>query len=196
MEIRNELSYNAEQEPTRFAQAVAVGSRLRAVRHQIGLSLLAVEQLSHGEFREAALGSYERGERAITLARLQRLAKIYNVSVAQMLLPEDVNRLGWEENENTGASPSFSRPTHLILRQKATIDLTKLRAGTSPEYEVLRRFTMTVQVLRQDFNGRVITIRGEDVRKLACSFGMTPDAMGRRLGDLGVLVESTSEIKP
>ena len=45
-----------------------------------------------------------------------------------------------------------------------------------------------IQVHRQDFNGRMITIRAEDVRAIACLFGVTPDSMGARLDELGLLV--------
>ena len=45
-----------------------------------------------------------------------------------------------------------------------------------------------IQVQRQDFNGRMITIRGEDIRAIACLFGVTPDAMSRRLDELGLRV--------
>ena len=56
-----------------------MGARLRAVRHQIGLSLLAVEARSNSEFRASLLGAYERGERGISVPRLQRLARFYKV---------------------------------------------------------------------------------------------------------------------
>jgi transcriptional regulator with XRE-family HTH domain len=69
----------AEREPERFTKALAIGSRLRAIRHLTGLSLLAVEAMSDKEFRASALSSYERGERAISVTRLQRLAKFYNI---------------------------------------------------------------------------------------------------------------------
>ena len=46
-----------------------------------------------------------------------------------------------------------------------------------------------IQVHRQDFNGRMITIRAEDVRAIACLFGVTPDSMGARLDELGLLVQ-------
>jgi len=69
----------ADQEPERFTKALAIGSRLRAIRHLTGLSLLAVEAMSDKEFRASALSSYERGERAISVTRLQRLAKFYNI---------------------------------------------------------------------------------------------------------------------
>ena len=53
------------------------------------------------------------------------------------------------------------------------IDLTKLHTVSGPERDLLRRFLSMIQVHRQDFNGRMITIRAEDVRAIACLFGVT-----------------------
>ena len=50
---------------------------------------------------------------------------------------------------------------------------------SGPERDLLRRFLQMIQVHRQDFNGRMITIRAEDLRAIACLFGVTPDAMSR-----------------
>src|ERR1700682_6524705 len=77
-----------QEESARAAYARAVGSRLRAVRKQMRLSLQAVEAMSDQEFKASVLGAYERGERAISVPRLQRLAKLYDVPVDQ-LLPRD-----------------------------------------------------------------------------------------------------------
>jgi len=41
-------------------------------------------------------------------------------------------------------------------------------------------------VQRQDFNGRVLTVRQEDVRAIACLFGTNLSGMRRRLDDLGL----------
>src|SRR6202023_4007461 len=71
-----------------------VGERLRNVRKQQRLSLQAVEAASRQEFKASVLGAYERGERAISVPRLQRLAKFYNVPVDQ-LLPRDGSDNGW-----------------------------------------------------------------------------------------------------
>src|SRR5215212_4657626 len=65
-----------------------VGERLRAIRRQKKLSLQEVEATSNQEFKASVLGAYERGERAISVPRLQRLARFYNVPVDQ-LLPVD-----------------------------------------------------------------------------------------------------------
>ena len=67
------------------AYARRVGERLRAIRKQKGLSLQEVEAASTQEFKASVLGAYERGERSISVPRLQRLARYYNVPVDQLL---------------------------------------------------------------------------------------------------------------
>jgi transcriptional regulator with XRE-family HTH domain len=179
-----------QEEGTRVAYARSVGARLRVVRKQMRLSLQAVEAMSDQEFKASVLGAYERGERAISVPRLQRLAKLYDVPVDQ-LLPhddEDEDRWGGQAPEVQG-TPLNSR----MLRpwdghEKITIDLAKLNSVSGPERDLLRRFLSMIQVQRQDFNGRMITIRAEDLRAIACLFGVTPDAMSRRLDELGLRV--------
>src|SRR5215218_8749531 len=68
-----------------------VGDRLRVLRHQKRLSLQEVEATSNDEFKASVLGAYERGERAISVPRLERLAKFYNVPVDQLLPREDIS---------------------------------------------------------------------------------------------------------
>ena len=65
-----------------------VGQRLRAIRRQKRLSLQEVETSSAEEFKASVLGAYERGERSISVPRLQRLARFYNVPVDQLLPPD------------------------------------------------------------------------------------------------------------
>ncbi len=62
-----------------------VGERLRAIRRQKGLSLHDVEARSDQEFKASVLGAYERGERAISVPRLLRLAELYRVPADQLL---------------------------------------------------------------------------------------------------------------
>ncbi len=176
-----------EEEAARAAYARAVGSRLRAVRKQMRLSLQAVEAMSEQEFKASVLGAYERGERAISVPRLQRLARLYDVPVDQ-LLPQDEDDDRWGGAE---ASPVARRPARpWDGQEKVTIDLTKLNTVSGPERDLLRRFLSMIQVQRQDFNGRMITIRSEDLRAIACLFGVTPDAMSRRLDELGLRVSA------
>ena len=187
----NELEDDEQEEAARIAYAQAVGARLRAMRKQMRLSLQAVEAMSEQEFKASVLGAYERGERAISVPRLQRLAKLYDVPVDQLLPPDDVVATRW------GAASSAKELAPLSARraiqagsgaEKIAIDLTKLHTVSGPERDLLRRFLSMIQVHRQDFNGRMITIRAEDVRAIACLFGVTPDSMGARLDELGLLV--------
>src|SRR5437870_13282395 len=67
--------------------ARALGARLRAIRTQQGLSLHGVEEKSQGRWKAVVVGSYERGDRAVTVQRLAELAQFYGVPVAE-LLPE------------------------------------------------------------------------------------------------------------
>jgi len=179
-----------EEEGARAAYARSVGARLRVVRKQMRLSLQAVEAMSNQEFKASVLGAYERGERAISVPRLQRLARLYDVPVDQLLPHDD------EDEDRWGAkAPEMQRSTLAgrAMRpwdgnEKITIDLTKLNSVSGPERDLLRRFLSMIQVQRQDFNGRMITIRAEDLRAIACLFGVTPDAMSRRLDELGLRV--------
>ena len=180
-----------QEEAARVAYARAVGSRLRAMRKQMRLSLQAVEAMSDQEFKASVLGAYERGERAISVPRLQRLAKLYDVPVDQLLPPDDDATTRWGSAGSTPETAPLSARRALQGapgNEKVTIDLTKLHSVSGPERDLLRRFLSMIQVHRQDFNGRMITIRSEDVRAIACLFGVTPDAMGKRLDELGLLV--------
>jgi hypothetical protein len=176
-----------QEEAARVAYARAVGSRLRAMRKQMRLSLQAVEAMSDQEFKASVLGAYERGERAISVPRLQRLAKLYDVPVDQ-LLPNDDSMPGgrWGAAEDAANGRRIAPVS--TVPDKVAIDLTKLHTVSGPERDLLRRFLSMIQVHRQDFNGRMITIRAEDVRAIACLFGVTPDSMGARLDELGLLV--------
>jgi transcriptional regulator with XRE-family HTH domain len=151
---------------------VHVGERLRAIRRQKGLSLHDVEAKSGLEFKASVLGAYERGERAISVPRLLRLSEIYEVP-ADQLLPRD---LEVEINLTDGAE----------LDSGFTIDLVKLHALDEPEAAVLSRYAATIQLQRQDFNGRLLTIRRDDLRVLAAVLGRRPDEFGVRLDELGL----------
>src|SRR5580704_8902757 len=93
---------DGQGDAVRIAYARAVGARLRTMRKQMRLSLQAVESMSEQEFKASVLGAYERGERAISVPRLQRLAKLYDVPVDQLLPPDDAAMTRWGA---TGGGP-------------------------------------------------------------------------------------------
>src|SRR5207249_3997226 len=147
-----------------------VGERLRAIRKQKGLSLQEVEGASTQEFKASVLGAYERGERAISVPRLQRLARFYNVPVDQ-LLPPPSELVAFPEAAGHGGPDALeaailTAPRSVAATAKVTIDLTRLEGLEVPEAEMLHRYASMIQMQRQDFNGRVLTIRGDDLRTI------------------------------
>jgi len=144
-----------------------VGERLRSIRRQRGFSLQDVQSLSEGEFKAAVLGAYERGERSLSVPRLHRLAGYYGVPVVQLLPPE---------------------PAAVTADQggdKVTIDLGRLDQLDGPVGEVLERFLASIQVERQDFNGKVLTVRADDLLLLSRLIG-DGEAFSERLSEVRV----------
>ena len=152
-----------------------VGERLRAIRRQKGLSLHDVEARSTLEFKASVLGAYERGERAISVPRLLRLAEIYEVP-ADQLLPRDF------EGEISLVEGSSS----LDQSSGFAIDLVRLHDVDDPDAQMLSRFASSIQLERQDFNGRMLTIRRSDLRVLAACLGRSVEDLGARLEQMGL----------
>ncbi len=130
----------------------AIGRRLRAIRGQKGLSLQQVEELSGQEFKASVVGAYERGERSLSLPRMQRLAEFYGVPVDQLLPATD-------------RSPGQGTP--LPAGGGVVIDLTAIDELVGPNALVVERFIRAIQLMRQDFNGKVLTIRHADLELLS-----------------------------
>jgi transcriptional regulator with XRE-family HTH domain len=161
----------AENEPPKYGQRV--GERLRAIRRQKRMSLQDVEAESTEEFKASVLGAYERGERAISVHRLQRLARFYQVPVDQ-LLPAD------DRHEPDGLAA-------MVLDGPLRLDLAAVARTEGLEGELLRRLARAIQVQRGDFNGVVLTIRGSDTALLASILGVHPEAVSPRLAELGLV---------
>jgi transcriptional regulator with XRE-family HTH domain len=157
-----------------------VGERLRSIRRQKGLSLHDVEARSGNEFKASVLGAYERGERAISVPRLIRLAEIYAVP-ADQLLPRDADvDIDLTERD---AGP---------FEEGFTLDLQRLNAIDDADAAVLSRYAATIQLQRQDFNGRILTIRRDDLRVVAAVLGRSPEELKLRLEQLGLRATSAS----
>src|SRR6187401_835018 len=135
--------------------AKQLGAKLRAIRTQQGLSLHGVEEKSDGRWKAVVVGSYERGDRAVTVQRLAELADFYGVPVAE-LLPE-------------GAPSAASEPPPRLV-----IDLERLGSVPAEKAGPLARYAATIQSQRGDYNGRVLSIRNEDLRSLAIIYDMSP----------------------
>ena len=151
-----------------------VGERLRAIRRQKGLSLHDVEARSDQEFKASVLGAYERGERAISVPRLLRLAELYRVP------PDPLLPRGGPDLESDLTEPSGS------IGAGCTIDLVRLHEIDDDDAAVIARYAATIQLQRQDFNGQMLTIRSDDLRVLAAVMGRSAEDLGSRLDELGL----------
>lgn len=149
-----------------------VGDRLRSIRRQKGLSLHEVEAMSNEEFKASVLGAYERGERVISVPRLMRLAHVYGVPPEQ-LLPKEIE-------------VDLTEPGAMDLSEGFAVDLGRLQECREPEALALARLVAMIQTERQDFNGRVLTVRGDDLRALAYFLLTTPEELCNRLTGLGL----------
>lgn len=167
---------NGEESP----YALAVGARLRSVRRQKGLSLEAMEEQSEGEFRASILGAYERGQRRISVRRLQRLADLYGVPIEHFLPRE---------------SGDFSAAAVGSLvhapRRRVALDLGQLGQTAGEERDVLQRYVSMIRVERHGEEGRVLCVRWEDLRIIGAWFRLTADGMYDRLDQLGVVTTSS-----
>ncbi|MBW3663279.1 MAG: transcriptional regulator [Actinobacteria bacterium] len=150
----------------------ALGDRLRAIRQQQGLTLQQVEERSGGQWKAVVVGSYERGDRAVSVSKLAQLAEFYGVPVGE-LLPERSER---------GAADSGSI-------DRVVLDLTRLSGAKLPQsvYEPLIRYATTIQVQRGDYNGRMLSLRRDDVQALAIVIGREPEALLDELSDQGLV---------
>ena len=153
--------------------ARSVGERLRQIRQQKKLSLQEVENSTQQEFKASVMGAYERGERMISVPRLERLARFYGVTVDQ-LLPRYKQREGDTQTQT-------SAPT------KLRIDVAKLSLREGKEFKMLERLLRMIQVQRQDFNCKVITVRAHDTRAIAVILDVAVDDVGTKLAELDLL---------
>jgi hypothetical protein len=130
------------------------------------LSLHGVERKSQGRWKAVVIGSYERGDRSISVHRLAELADFYGVPIAELLPGDDEPRL-----VASGAQPLA----------KVVINLARLHSLTDAEAAPLVRFVASIQRLRGEYGNRGMTIRADDLRALALVYDTTIEGLTGRL---------------
>ncbi len=151
-----------------------VGSRLRAIRNQLGLTLRDVEDRSEGVWKAVVVGSYERADRAVSLPKLHQLAEFYGVDVAELL---------------PGGMPKVSdEPPPLV------VDLGGLRAvSTDRDLWPLVRFVADVRSRRGDRSGDRVTLRSADARALAILLDVPTNEIEGFLRERDLLIEGSRD---
>lgn len=150
-----------------MSYAEEVGARLRRIRVQQGWSLQDVERRSDGAWKAAVVGSYERGDRNISAARLIELADFYGVGPSEILPPD-------------------GRPQPAGRASGVVIDLRRL-SDEGNRFDGVRRYCESVQQQRGDYNRDQLSLRGEDLRALGVIMDREPQDLVESLRESGVL---------
>ena len=148
--------------------SASVGQRLRAIRQAQGLSLAEVEARSEGRWSASAVGAYERGFRTLSLPRLKSLADFYKVPVGVLL------------GEPLPIEPAAER-------RKIVLDLQAL-ARIDPAAPI-RRFVQSIIEARGDFNGKVLSLRHDDLKALCTLVGGDIPTGVAQLRSWGVMLD-------
>lgn len=162
-----------------------VGVRLRAVRRQRRFSLDDVERMSGGRWSASAIGAYERGFRNLSLPRLRELAEFYDVPMSMLLGEIDLR------DEPGGGPGSKTEPA---LPSKIVLDLVALEGND--EASAIIRYARSIVLDRGDWNGRVLSIRKDDVRALSSVLHMEEGELVKRLEGWGALVHTSGPLAP
>ncbi|MBI3430465.1 MAG: helix-turn-helix domain-containing protein [Actinobacteria bacterium] len=126
----------------------SIAFRIRKLRKDRGWSLIDVEHKSKGRFKAVVLGSYERGDRALSVKRAIDLATLYSVPLHYLLAEPEIEVSG---------------------RRKALIlDLRKVRtsSGSDEKIRILINFISWISNQRNDWNGEVMSLREGDLSLL------------------------------
>jgi len=129
--------------------------RLREIRQAKGLTLNQVATRSQGQISSIALGSYERGDRAISANKLIEIAHIYQVPVSEL----------------------FGSQERLANNRKVIIDFRKLNADSDNSAQQIKAIVKTIAGIRGDWNGEVISLRESDIANLQIFGSLTADEL-------------------
>ena len=162
-----------EEDDSPSAFSVEVGQRLRAVRRARELSLDDVERTSGGRWSASAVGAYERGFRNLSLPRLRELADFYGVPMGILL------------GEGEGGGRTGPRVAKVVL------DLEVL--GRVDDAEPVVRYLRTIIIERGDFNGRVLSVRRDDIRALCAILHSSENELFGTLDAWGALLAGGPE---
>lgn len=156
----------------------SISSRLRSIRTAKGLSLSDVESASHRAIRAVVLGSYERGDRALTLKKAITIAAFYGVPLTY-LIEEPVN------NTSTSDAPVLD-----LRRLRQIVADENRMAQASTQLRALITFISGIVKLRNDWNGEVLSLRAADLQLLALAVGISSQAITQLLDSERLLLKT------
>ena len=156
------------------SQLEDIAARLRNIRRTRKLTLSAIQEISHGDINAISLGSYERGDRALTVKKAIEIAQFYEIPLSYLL---------------TGVSPTGFNARKIVIDLRKAKQL--LQRGESQNCGIERitlSFITGIIKARQDFNGEVLSLREKDCDYLTITIGCTHDELVRFLDEHNLLI--------
>ncbi len=156
--------------------AKSVAARIRTLRHERGWSLADVERISKGSLKAVVLGSYERGDRTLSLNRAIEIASIFSIPITHLLAPPQKS------------APVPTRATMMIdLRRVRSLAEEPVRTNDQALH-TLSRLLIWIANLRCDWNGEIMSLRESDRAILALMTTMNEDDLMNWLNQERILV--------
>ena len=132
-------------------------TRMRLIRESRHLTLVQAAQLSKGQISAIALGSYERGDRSVSANKLFVIAQIYEVPISEL----------------------FEVQPNFMPEERISIDVRKILTTNDPVAKAITEVVRNIARMRGDWNGEVISLRGQDINNFQLFTGLTTEAVKR-----------------
>lgn len=158
----------------------SISHRLRAIRLSKGLSLRDVHISSNGQIPAVVLGSYERGDRSLSVKKAIAIAAFYEVPLAYLLVGPTLTQ------QNLGG-------VVLDLRHLRACGLDQISVNQMDvSFRILTTFVSGIVQKRDDWNGEVLSLRKSDIESLALAMGSDCDSLLHMLERNKLLFKSDS----
>lgn len=144
----------------------SIALRIRRFRKSRGWTLAAAEKASGGTIKAVVLGSYERGDRSMSVERAIDIANLFKVPLAELLTEPQLHSQSTNEGDDD--------------RQKIVIDLRRTTEANLPRSTISDQFCLFlawITGLRQDWNGEVLSLRRADLDVLSLMMFKSPESV-------------------
>jgi transcriptional regulator with XRE-family HTH domain len=142
-------------------QIETLNTRMRLIRESRHLTLVQAAKLSKGQISAIALGSYERGDRAVSARKLITIANLYEVPISEL----------------------FEAPRNFMPEERISIDIRRILLTSNPAAQKFTEVLRNIARMRGDWNGEVISLRGQDVNNFQVFTGLTTEQIQQVVQD-------------
>jgi transcriptional regulator with XRE-family HTH domain len=142
-------------------QIETLNTRMRLIRESRHLTLVQAAKLSKGQISAIALGSYERGDRAVSARKLITIANLYEVPISEL----------------------FEAPRNFMPEERISIDIRRILSTSNPAAQKFTEVLRSIARMRGDWNGEVISLRGQDVNNFQVFTGLTTEQIQQVVQD-------------